>query len=69
MRCLVVRNTGSDYQVCAENGELFSCKIKGNFRLKNIKSTNPIAIGDWVIIDANNEVCPILPKLKTDATT
>lgn len=55
MRCLVVRNTGSDYQVCAENGELFSCKIKGNFRLKNIKSTNPIAIGDWVIIDANNE--------------
>jgi ribosome biogenesis GTPase len=54
MRALVVKNTGSWYQVKA--GErLIECKIKGNFRLKDIRSTNPIAVGDWVSIDENQE--------------
>jgi ribosome biogenesis GTPase len=45
---LVIKSTGSWFTVETENGELFECKIKGNFRLKDIKSTNPVAVGDHV---------------------
>ncbi|KAA6350801.1 ribosome biogenesis GTPase / thiamine phosphate phosphatase [termite gut metagenome] len=56
MRGLVVKNTGSWYQVKTDgNGQLIECKIKGNFRLKNIKSTNPVAVGDYVRIILNQE--------------
>ena len=49
MRGLVVRNTGYSYTVRAdESGELYECKVKGNFRIKGIRTTNPIAIGDRV---------------------
>ncbi|MDD2284181.1 MAG: ribosome small subunit-dependent GTPase A [Paludibacter sp.] len=48
MKGLVIKNTGSWYQVKTDDGGLFECKIKGNLRLKDIKSTNPIAIGDFV---------------------
>jgi ribosome biogenesis GTPase len=44
----VVRNTGSHYIVEAENGNEISCKVKGNFRLKGIRTTNPVAVGDIV---------------------
>lgn len=46
----VVRNTGSWYVVRTDNGQLFNCKVKGNFRLKGIRSTNPVAVGDVVDI-------------------
>jgi ribosome biogenesis GTPase len=52
---LVVKNTGSWYQVKAESGEIVECKIKGIFRLKDIKSTNPIAVGDMVHFDMNQD--------------
>lgn len=45
---LVIKSTGSWFTVECENGELYDCKIKGNFRIKGIKSTNPIAVGDHV---------------------
>lgn len=45
---IVIKSTGSWYTVKAENGQLVECKIKGNFRIKDIKSTNPIAVGDQV---------------------
>lgn len=45
---LVIKSTGSWYTVEDENGNLFECKIKGNFRIKGIKSTNPVAVGDHV---------------------
>ncbi|MDD3079964.1 MAG: ribosome small subunit-dependent GTPase A [Paludibacter sp.] len=48
MKGLVIKNTGSWYQVQNESGEEFECKIKGNLRLKEIRSTNPIAVGDYV---------------------
>ncbi|HEY6915692.1 MAG TPA: ribosome small subunit-dependent GTPase A [Paludibacter sp.] len=48
MKGLVVKNTGSWYQVKTDSGELTECKIKGNFRMKEIRSTNPIAVGDIV---------------------
>lgn len=46
----VIRNTGSWYVVRTDNGQLFNCKVKGNFRLKGIRSTNPVAVGDIVDI-------------------
>lgn len=55
MHGLVVKNTGSWYQVKTDDGQLINCKIKGNFRLKGIRSTNPIAVGDGVQIILNNE--------------
>lgn len=55
MRGLVIKNTGSWYQVKTDDGQLIECKIKGNFRLKGIRSTNPIAVGDRVRIILNRE--------------
>ena len=46
----VIRNTGSWYVVRTGDGQLFNCKVKGNFRLKGIRSTNPVAVGDVVDI-------------------
>ena len=45
---LVIKSTGSWFTVESETGELFECKIKGKFRIKDIKSTNPVAVGDHV---------------------
>ena len=50
MRGLIVRNTGSWYTVKTDDGQLFDCKVKGTFRLKGIRSTNPVAVGDMVTI-------------------
>jgi ribosome biogenesis GTPase len=55
MEGLVIKNTGSFYQVKTEDGNLFNCRIKGNFRIKDIKSTNPIAVGDRVVFEVNQE--------------
>ena len=55
MHGLVIKNTGSWYQVKTDEGQVVDCKIKGNFRLKGIRSTNPIAVGDKVDITLNNE--------------
>jgi ribosome biogenesis GTPase len=48
VRGQVYKSTGSWYQIKAENGEFYSCRIKGKFRMDGIKSTNPVAVGDWV---------------------
>ena len=55
MHGLVIKNTGSWYQVKTDDGQFIECKIKGNFRLKGIRSTNPIAVGDRVQIITNQE--------------
>ncbi len=52
---LVIKNTGSWYVVKTENGNEINCKIKGNFRLKGIRTTNPVAVGDNVSILENND--------------
>lgn len=44
----VVKSTGSWYIVERSNGELIECRVRGKFRQRNIKSTNPVAVGDWV---------------------
>lgn len=49
MTGLVIKNTGYSYTVRAdESGEVFDCKVKGNFRIRGIRTTNPVAIGDRV---------------------
>lgn len=46
----IIRNTGSWYTVRTDDGQLFECKVKGTFRLRGIRSTNPVAVGDVVTI-------------------
>ena len=53
MKGLVIKNTGSWYTVLTDDGQLVDCKIKGTFRLKGIRSTNPVAVGDRVSISEN----------------
>jgi len=48
MQGLVIKSTGSWYQVHAEDGEIYDCRIKGKFRIKGIQTTNPLAVGDQV---------------------
>ena len=46
----VIKSTGSWYVVRTDDGRLVECKVKGNFRLRGIRSTNPVAVGDGVSI-------------------
>ncbi|WP_452226724.1 ribosome small subunit-dependent GTPase A [Lacinutrix cladophorae] len=57
MTGLVYKSTGSWYTVKTQNGKTYECRIKGKFRLKGIKSTNPIAVGDHVDfeLETNND--------------
>ena len=55
MKGLVVKNTGSWYTVLTDDGQLIDSKVKGNFRLKGIRSTNPVAVGDRVELVTNAE--------------
>jgi ribosome small subunit-dependent GTPase A len=55
LKGLVIKNTGSWYSVKTDTGKVVECKIKGNFRLKGIRSTNPVAVGDNVEIALNSE--------------
>ncbi|WP_443936765.1 ribosome small subunit-dependent GTPase A [Pedobacter sp. MW01-1-1] len=48
MQGLVIKSTGSWYNVLADNGKRYDCRIVGKFRIKGIKTTNPIAVGDRV---------------------
>ncbi|MCD7816174.1 MAG: ribosome small subunit-dependent GTPase A [Bacteroides sp.] len=62
---LVIKNTGSWYVVKTDNdGTLVECKIKGNFRLKGIRSTNPIAVGDRVCIVPNAEGTAFITEIE-----
>lgn len=64
MKGLVIKNTGSWYLVRTDDGRNIECKVKGNFRLKGIRSTNPIAVGDRVIIVENNEGSALITKIE-----
>lgn len=55
MKGFIIKNTGSWYSVKTDDGKVVECKIKGNFRLKGIRSTNPVAVGDHVEIALNQE--------------
>ena len=61
---LVIKNTGSWYVVKTDSGQEIECKIKGNFRLKGIRSTNPIAVGDRVTITPNPEGTAFITQIE-----
>lgn len=54
MTGLVYKSTGSYYTVKTEDHQVYECRIKGKFRIKGIKSTNPIAVGDIVDFELDN---------------
>ena len=60
MKALVIKSTGSWYTVEAKGGLLYECRIKGRFRLDNIKSTNPIVVGDFVEIKKEEDSLMII---------
>jgi ribosome biogenesis GTPase len=66
MKGVVCKSTGSHYLVKTESGAIFQCRIKGIFRLKESKNTNPVTVGDHVIIKLENEnqaiIAEILPR-------
>jgi len=51
MQGLVIKSTGSWYEVITNSGETINCRIKGKFRTLDIKTTNPIAVGDKVEVE------------------
>ena len=55
MRGIVIKNTGSWFDVRTDGGEIVPCKVKGNFRLKGIRSTSPVVVGDYVSFEKNKE--------------
>lgn len=61
---LVIKNTGSWYLVRTDDGQNIECKIKGNFRLKGIRSTNPVTVGDRVAIIENNEGTALISEIE-----
>ncbi len=58
MRGLVIKSTGSSYIVRLDDGSDVECHIKGNFRIRGIRSTNPVAVGDYVEISLTGDAGP-----------
>lgn len=50
MKGIVLKSTGKQYSVLMDNGEIVNCIIRGNFRLKKMEGTNPVAVGDRVTV-------------------
>ncbi len=55
MRGLIIRSTGSWYEVALEDGQIIKARIKGKFRLDGLKLTNPVAVGDYVILEMEGD--------------
>jgi ribosome biogenesis GTPase len=64
MKGIVLRSTGSFYDVLAEDGRKYNCKVRGRIRLEGIKETNPVAVGDKVEFDAEGDVGAITQILE-----
>jgi len=54
MKGLVIKSTGTSYGVHFLDGTTADCHVKGNFRIRGIRSTNPVAIGDYVEVKTEN---------------
>jgi ribosome biogenesis GTPase / thiamine phosphate phosphatase len=63
MEGIVTRSTGSFYDVMGNDGVKYTCKVRGKIRLEGIKETNPIAVGDRVVVELENEIGSILEIL------
>jgi len=65
MQGIVMRSTGSFYDVLGTDGVKYNCRVRGKIRLEGIKETNPVAVGDHVLIDIEQDVgsiTEILPR-------
>ena len=65
MQGIVMRSTGSFYDVRGSDGENYNCKVRGKIRLEGIKETNPVAVGDHVLIEPDKgvgSITEILPR-------
>lgn len=66
MKGLVVKSTGSWYEVRQEDGSVIQCRLRGQFRIKGIKNTNPVVVGDFVQYelekDGNGWITTIEPR-------
>lgn len=58
-RGIVVKSTGSWYIVRLDSGRMAECRIRGKFRMEGIRTTNPVAVGDMVKVEENQEECVI----------
>lgn len=61
---LVKKNTGSWYSVRTDNGSDVQCKLRGTFRLKDIRTTNPIAVGDRVDYEMNDDGTGLITRIE-----
>lgn len=55
MKGMITKSTGSWYGVKTDEGDHYQCRVRGKLRLDDIKSTNPLAVGDYVYFDPENE--------------
>ena len=60
MRGLVYKSTGSWYQVKSDEGNFYQCRIKGKLRLSGIRSTSPVAVGERVGFDLDDEAIGVI---------
>ena len=63
MKGIVMRSTGSFYDVLASDGNRYNCRIRGKIRLDGIKETNPVAVGDKVSVDLEQDIGSIVEIL------
>ena len=64
MKGIVIKSTGSWYSVLTESGEKIECRIKGKLRIKGIKSTNPVTVGDSVIFEPEGKNEGIISEIE-----
>lgn len=64
MNGVVIKSTGSWYSVLTENGNMIDCRIKGKFRIAGIKTTNPIAVGDKVEFEMEDDGRGVIHKIE-----
>lgn len=63
-RGLVIKSTGSHYRVQCEDGHIAECVIKGKFRIKGIKSTNPVTVGDFVLYEPDSSDTGVIREIE-----
>lgn len=65
MEGTVIRSTGSFYDVIGNDGQKYNCRVRGKIRLEGIKESNPVAVGDHVLMDVEQDIgsiTDILPR-------
>ncbi|MEX0988586.1 MAG: ribosome small subunit-dependent GTPase A [Bacteroidales bacterium] len=60
---LVIKSTGSWYYVKDDSGQIIPCKIRGSYRMKGIRATNPVAVGDNVTFILNDDESGVITKI------